>query len=140
MVLLPRTSSDQAKDRDRPRRLRSEPRRWLANHRECHSCVQLVNLQSPALRSAAQTCLHLLPGGSHPPAISEAQRRQTVAMARCMRTHGVPSFPDPTFPKGGGMRLPFPPGVTPTSPAFQAAAKACGLGVSTGVAQSAGGG
>jgi hypothetical protein len=58
-------------------------------------------------------------------------RRAAVAMAVCMRSHGVPNFPDPTVrtgPMGGvGIQL-GPPGgsVDPGSPAFQAARKACG--------------
>jgi hypothetical protein len=50
-------------------------------------------------------------------------------MSRCMRSHGVPNFPDPQFqsgPNGGlGIRL-NGTGVDPSSPAFQAAQKECG--------------
>jgi hypothetical protein len=42
--------------------------------------------------------------------------------AQCMRAHGVPDYPDPRFPPGGGVEE----GAGPDSPAFQAAAKACG--------------
>ena len=50
-------------------------------------------------------------------------------MSRCMRSHGVPNFPDPKFqtgPSGGvGVRI-GGAGLDPNSPAFQAAQKDCG--------------
>jgi len=55
---------------------------------------------------------------------SQAQAQQEgVSFARCMRSHGVPSFPDPT-PNGGGFNL-ATPGIKPSSPAFKAAQTAC---------------
>jgi hypothetical protein len=46
-----------------------------------------------------------------------------------MRKHGVPNFPDPTFPRSGGRSVQLPPGLSAQSPAFLNAAKACsGLG------------
>jgi hypothetical protein len=56
--------------------------------------------QSPAFRSAAMTCRHLLPGGGGSPrpgpASSRAQITALLAFAGCLRRHGFPSFPDPT--------------------------------------------
>jgi hypothetical protein len=53
--------------------------------------------RSPAFRSAATACQHLLPGGGpHQSARSQAQISAFLAFARCMRSHGFPSFPDPT--------------------------------------------
>jgi hypothetical protein len=48
------------------------------------------------------------------------------ALSKCMRTHGVSNFPDPTFPAGGGTAIRGGPGVDPQSPAFQHAQAACG--------------
>jgi hypothetical protein len=45
-----------------------------------------------------------------------AQQNAAFAFSRCMRSHGVPSFPDPG---ASG------PAVNPRSPAFQAAQQAC---------------
>jgi hypothetical protein len=44
-----------------------------------------------------------------------------------MRSHGVPSFPDPQPVAGGGMRLTIDRrhGVDPSTPQFKAAQKAC---------------
>ena len=52
------------------------------------------------------------------------------AYAGCMRSHGVPSFPDPTpgaNGRGGGFEIRGGPGtgLDPNSPAFQAAQQAC---------------
>lgn len=44
-----------------------------------------------------------------------------LKLARCMRAHGVPNFPDPT--PGGGLVLPN--GIDPSAPAFQSAQRAC---------------
>jgi hypothetical protein len=81
--------------------------------------------QSPSFQAASNACQKLLPGGgpgAHP--ISAADRRQLLANAQCMRTHGVPNFPDPSF-TGGGIRVGFNKSIDPSSPAFQNAAKAC---------------
>ena len=60
---------------------------------------------------------------------TESQAVGASKAARCMRSHGVPNFPDPQFqtgPGGGlGVRI-GGPGINPRSPAFQAAQKACG--------------
>ena len=59
--------------------------------------------------------------GSNP---SPAQAQQDgLSFARCMRSHGVSSFPDPT-PNGGGFSL-SAPGINSSSPAFKAAQTAC---------------
>ena len=55
--------------------------------------------QSAADQPAETGCQHLLPGGSGPhqsEAHSQAQIAAMLAFARCMRSHGFPSFPDPT--------------------------------------------
>ena len=58
-----------------------------------------------------------------------AAQAKSLAFSRCMRSHGVPNFPDPQFgtgPGGGfGIRI-GGAGLDPNTPAFQAAQKACG--------------
>ncbi len=46
--------------------------------------------------------------------------------AKCMRSHGVSNFPDPSA-GGAGIRIPVGPGsgINPGSPAFQSAQKSC---------------
>ena len=49
----------------------------------------------------------------------------SLAYSRCMRSHGVPSFPDPTQ-VGGGIQIPGSgPGIDPQSPLFKSAQKSC---------------
>lgn len=81
---------------------------------------------SPAFESAQQTCKHLLPGGGPPSVVPESQKLALLKNAECMRTHGVPNYPDPVFPRGGGIEQLIAPDINPSSPAFQQAAKACG--------------
>ncbi len=81
----------------------------------------------PAVKAAEKACKAYLPGGAGPPPpISAAQRKAMLANAQCMREHGVPNFPDPTFPGQGGVAIGLGKGVNPASPVFQAAAKSCG--------------
>ena len=62
--------------------------------------------------------------GGHP---SPAQARQAaVRFAGCMRSHGVPKFPDSTAPDGGPKwNFDDIPGVDPSSPSFRAAYRGC---------------
>ncbi|MGH2870991.1 MAG: hypothetical protein ACRDL5_00820, partial [Solirubrobacteraceae bacterium] len=70
----------------------------------------------PAVRTAQQTCRAYLPPGGGPPASVRAQQlRQELALARCMRAHGVPSYPDPSASSGGQVGLPAV--IDPQSPA-----------------------
>ena len=92
--------------------------------------VNGVAVNGPTFQSAMQACRSYLPNGGHPSATQTAKAKaQALAMSRCMRSHGVPNFPDPQFqsgPGGGvGVRI-GGAGVDPNSPAFQAAQKACG--------------
>lgn len=61
--------------------------------------ASLVGDRSPAAQSAETTCRHLLPGGGPPSqtaAQTHAHTAAALAFARCLRSHGFPSFPDPT--------------------------------------------
>ncbi len=96
-----------------------------------------INTQSPSFRSAQEACKQYLPNGGAPPATSASERGAALAFAKCMRTHGVPDFPDPAFSSPTNaprvlvlraMVFAIPPSVDPKAPAFQHAARACGLG------------
>jgi hypothetical protein len=75
---------------------------------------------SPAFMSAGRACNHLLPGLS-PTAVSPQEQAQDLRFASCMRTHGVPTFPDPD--RHGDFTLPS--GLDEQAPLFQRATKAC---------------
>ena len=54
-----------------------------------------INTESPAFKSAQQACSNLAENGGGAGS-SESRKLQLLALARCMRAHGVPNFPDPT--------------------------------------------
>ena len=80
----------------------------------------------PQYQSASRSCGHLLP--SQPLTAAQKQQHATQALkfSACMRSHGIPSFPDPTIVQGGkAVGLNPPRGIDQNSPTFQAAAHAC---------------
>jgi hypothetical protein len=82
---------------------------------------------NPQFKSAQQACSKLLPGGgpgsgpNHQ--ISPQEQSQYLKAAACIRSHGIPNFPDPTF-SGGGVHIEHQ-GLNESSPAFKAAVQAC---------------
>jgi hypothetical protein len=93
-----------------------------------------INPQSAQFQAAQKACAKLAPNGGKPPSAAEQTKMQEQALkfSECMRTHGVPNFPDPEFSRsGGGVGIRIgakkggPGGIDPNSPQFQAAQKAC---------------
>jgi hypothetical protein len=83
-----------------------------------------LRMNTPQAKKAAQACAHLQPNGGRPTAAQEAKDLQAfLTYARCMRSHGVPRFPDPK--PGGGLQIGPKVGVDPSTPQFQAAQAAC---------------
>ena len=78
---------------------------------------------SPKMQTAQKACQSLAPGGAQGGTVSAAQQAQALKYSACMRSHGVPNFPDPTF-TGGGVQL-HVTGIDPNSPQMVAAQKAC---------------
>jgi hypothetical protein len=83
---------------------------------------------SPAFKSAAAACKHLLPEGpahqssgdqEHPPI------QALVAFARCLRTHGFPRFPDPDAQGQLSLQMLSAAGINIHTPALLTAGKAC---------------
>jgi hypothetical protein len=85
--------------------------------------VMGIPFSGPALLHAEHACKEYLPPGGPPPQVSASQKAAAIANAQCMRKHGVPNFPDPTF-SGGRLNAGLA-GVDPQSPAFTQAAAAC---------------
>jgi hypothetical protein len=84
----------------------------------------IAGMNTPQGRKAAQACAHLQPNGGRLTAAQEAKDLQAfLTYARCMRSHGVPRFPDPK--PGGGLQVGPKVGVDPSTPQFQAAQAAC---------------
>jgi hypothetical protein len=82
---------------------------------------------SSQFQAAQSACQKLMPKGTPPsPAQQARMQAQALKFSACMRSHGVPKFPDPTFGNGGvGIKISGGSGIDPTSPQFQAAQKAC---------------
>jgi hypothetical protein len=57
------------------------------------------------------------------PAAGSSRYGQGLRFSECMRSHGVPSFPDPSA--GGGIHIPAGSGISPFSPSFKAAQSVC---------------
>ncbi|HUA45355.1 MAG TPA: hypothetical protein VMA77_09030 [Solirubrobacteraceae bacterium] len=91
-----------------------------------------IDTQSPAFQSAHQACAPLQSVSTEQgsPA-SESQRLAAIANAKCMRSHGVPNFPDPTFLPNGGNTVALN-GLDTESPAFKRAQAACPWGPARG--------
>jgi hypothetical protein len=83
----------------------------------------VANLNSPQYLKAQEICRSLVPSGSDQSiqggSLTPQQQAQLLKFARCMRSHGVPKFPDPT---SSGLS---PSGVDPNSRQFEAAQKVC---------------
>jgi len=78
-----------------------------------------LNRNNPTLEAASQACRTLLPGGQAG-AASTTQIAEEVRWAECLRSHGVPDFPDPN--RSGAIDSAK---LNPASPAFQRANAAC---------------
>jgi hypothetical protein len=102
-------------------------------------------ISSPAFRAAQKKCQKLLPGGALPgPGSTTHPSARTLAklleIARCMRRHGVPQFPDPGTsvpsnpPSSGvgvitdfdGAILVFPATLNLQAPVYRRGLTACG--------------
>ena len=91
--------------------------------------VNGVSVNAPAFLAARTHCQRYLPHSQASQVQAAQARRRGLSFARCMRSHGVPSFPDPkVISSSGGNQQIYLPGINPQAPAFQAAAKSCGGG------------
>jgi hypothetical protein len=82
---------------------------------------------NPHFNSAQQACRKLMPGGGPGSGsghqISPQEQSQYLKAAACIRSHGVPNFPDPTF-SGGGVHV-SQQGIDLHSPQVRSAEEAC---------------
>ena len=98
-----------------------------------------INPNAPAFVSAQRECNRVLPAAGPGSAPSESRKLSYLKLARCIRRHGMPNFPDPTSnpsPAGGGnalggggvfLAIPNPP-----TAAFKHAASQCGFQLPSG--------
>ena len=78
---------------------------------------------SLSFTAADSACKHYLPDAfsTNVPLTAE-QQQGWLEWASCIRSHGFPTFPDPTF-SGSGVRVPSLSGADPTDPAKAIAAQ-----------------
>lgn len=88
-----------------------------------------IDPNSPQFQAAQKACQKLAPdsGKAPSPAQQAKQQAQALKFSACMRSHGVPNFPDPQF-SGGMTKISIDAkngGIDPNSPIFQSAQKTC---------------
>ncbi len=83
-----------------------------------------IPFSGPAFTAAARAC-RFGPGGRGHRGVPESTKVKELAFARCMRAHGVPNFPDPSFPAGGRIERPEVAGLSLNSLAVQRAEVTC---------------
>lgn len=76
--------------------------------------------------AANNACSHLVPNGLGPPPtqITAADQADYLKAAACMRRHGFPNFPDPTFPNNS-VRFNVPSTINKNSPLAVRAVTKC---------------
>lgn len=94
-----------------------------------------VKQEAEQVQAPCGAILGQLPAAARIAPVTAAQLRQLRAFARCLRLHGMPSWPDPkpdgTFPIAG-----TPVGTGGKTPAFVSAAQACRSVYSGGISAS----
>jgi hypothetical protein len=99
----------------------------LLNSRRVLAALTAAALPLAACGSSASNSS----GGTGTGAADPANHARALQFASCMRTHGVPNFPDPGANGSGGMLVQASPngtkvnGVSVNGPAFQSAMQAC---------------
>jgi hypothetical protein len=84
-----------------------------------------LNPNTPQFQTAERICLARQPPES--PVLKQVtatKQQQELKFAQCMRTHGVPNFPDPKLVPGG-FELQLPRHMNPNSPQITAAQQTC---------------
>jgi hypothetical protein len=88
------------------------------------------NPESSRFQAAEKACSKYAPSKVAPSPAEQAKMQEgALKFSACMRSHGVPNFPDPEFHSGGGgVRVRIGgkgSGIDPNSPQFKAAQRTC---------------
>jgi hypothetical protein len=98
--------------------------------------LQQLDVSSSQYRAAQNACAHLLPNGGQ---MSAAQTQQDLdamrRFAQCMRSHGVPTWPDPSYDPtaGWGFNLVHVQGFNPNSAQIDNKMNGCDRGLPPGI-------
>ena len=100
--------------------------RWVVG--DIHGCAAELGdlLDEIRFDAANSACRHLLPNGGQPQGqtITPTDRTDYLKAAACMRSHGFPEFPDPTF-QNNNVRVDIPSSINQDSSQFKSAARIC---------------
>jgi hypothetical protein len=101
----------------------------LVGGRTLKLTIQRLEGDNPRFRAAQRACNHLLPNGGGSGSQETAQQNRTrlaneLSFARCMRSHGVTRFPDPTA-QGLTLEMVQAQGIDVRSPAVLRVVQAC---------------
>jgi hypothetical protein len=90
--------------------------------------------KAPAFKTAEQACQALMPGPPAGPTAAQEQAREhaMLAFARCVRSHGLTNFPDPTSQGQLTLEMIRAAGINLHAPDVLPAARAC-IGVTHGL-------
>jgi hypothetical protein len=84
---------------------------------------------NPRFQAATDACGHLLPDGgpgvAPSPAVVQQIQRDMTKFARCMRSHRVPNWPDPTVDRGRAIFDPEAAGIDTNSPQISTKVHEC---------------
>jgi hypothetical protein len=96
-------------------------------HNASGTGISGVDTSSPQYQSASSACRHLLPNGGAATSqqANQGQLNTLLNFSRCMRSHGVPSFPDPVVINGSITWNVNGNSLNLRSPQAQAAQRAC---------------
>jgi hypothetical protein len=92
--------------------------------------IHQLGASSPHFHAALSACDHLLPrnGGSRPQETAQQQRTRradSLSFAKCVRSHGVSRFPDPTAQGELSVEMVQAQGIDVHSPTVLQAVQAC---------------
>ena len=98
--------------------------------------LQQLAVSSSQYQAAKNDCAHLLPnGGQLTQTQSQKDLNAMLRYARCMRSHGIPNWPDPTYDSaaGWGFNLVHVHGFDPNSPQIDNKMNECNRGLPPGI-------
>jgi hypothetical protein len=97
--------------------------------------MEQLGVSSSQFQTAQTACRHLLPNGGQTTASESQQDLNAMRrFARCMRSHGVPTWPDPVNgPAGWGFNLLNVHGFDPNSPQIDSKMHVCGRELPAGI-------
>lgn len=92
-----------------------------------HFTLSGINPNSSQYQNAESACKSLAPFGNTSPAQKQTFLNEALKFARCMRSHGITNFPEPSQNSSGGVTFNAGSGsgVDTSSPQYQSAMQAC---------------